>query len=391
MAVEITTAASTDVEDLIDDLLMQILLRLPVKSLMRCKLVSKRWKSLINSPQFCFLHHPDPHPVGLVYCFRWSSGYEYINLDVKNPINPPFTKLMFPGEPFPFLIQHSCNGLLLCCCSGNYEERLNSCYVYNPTTKCFNKLPTPGIVCEVPKIVFGVNLAFDHAKFPHYKVVCVRESEVSPALLQIEIYSAESGAWRVSGEPFGDWDWFTFEHGVYWNGSVHWISHRSHELLYFNVDKECFGKMILPAMVVCYFGESCDHMHIIESSITKIAFNVYEIKRDYSECFVKYHVDLTTVAAAFPDMTYMNPFINRTCYKSYVFSLIRREEEGSFLVLQVSRKAIQFNLHCNTFEEICDLEDYLKDDYKFEYLSTHVHPGSRLPRAFEHIESLAGV
>ncbi|MED6124430.1 hypothetical protein PIB30_058817 [Stylosanthes scabra] len=39
-----------------EDLLTEILLRLPVKDLLRCKCVCKKWKSFISDPQFCYRH-----------------------------------------------------------------------------------------------------------------------------------------------------------------------------------------------------------------------------------------------------------------------------------------------------------------------------------------------
>ncbi|KAI3458350.1 hypothetical protein Pfo_015013 [Paulownia fortunei] len=226
-----------------------------------------------------------------------------------------------------------------------------------------------GVVNEVPRIVHGVNLAFDHAKSPLYKVVCVRGSEFARELFQVEICSPETGVWRVSGEPFTASA--SFDYGVYWNGSIHWISNLHKELLYFNIDEERFGNMPLPATLdgygrrsISYLGESCDHLHIIGSYDTQIAFNVYEMKRDYSEWFVKYRVDLTI---AFPEMAYISALINRICYALSVHSWFCR-----FL-----RKVIRFNLDCNTFEEISDFEDSVVE--------------SSLPRAFEYIASLACV
>ncbi|KAK6121758.1 hypothetical protein DH2020_044502 [Rehmannia glutinosa] len=45
----------------IDDLLKQILLRLPIKSLLRFKLVSMHWNYLISNPRFRHLRNPDPN------------------------------------------------------------------------------------------------------------------------------------------------------------------------------------------------------------------------------------------------------------------------------------------------------------------------------------------
>ncbi|KAG8373723.1 hypothetical protein BUALT_Bualt11G0054400 [Buddleja alternifolia] len=378
MAVHITVSTtSAEVVDSINDLLLQILLRLPVKSLMRFKLVSKHWKSVITSPDFSLLRNPRPNPtVGFVYPGRKISEFEYINVDVKNPTKPPFRKLSFPEDPYAFWIQQSCNGLLLCCSSGSSDCRYNrspirKCYVYNPTTNCFTKLPRPGVLNQVPRIVHGVNLAFDHAKSPPYKAVCVRGSEFARELLQIEIYSAESGVWRVSGEPFTATA--SFDYGVYWNGSIHWLSYEPKELLYFNVDKERFAKMPLPVDIngVAYFGESCDHLHIIGNHDMKIAFNVYEMKRDYSEWFVKYRVDLTAVLTTYRKMAYHNNLINRLGYAFSVLSLIRDVEEGSFLVLRISHKVVLVNLSCNTLEEIHDCgSSVVQWSSLFEYIES---------------------
>ncbi|KAK4385173.1 F-box protein [Sesamum angolense] len=279
MANKITAATSAEVIGSVDDLLIHILLRLPVKSLMRFKLVSKHWKSLITGHHFSLLRYTSPSPaVGLFCPGRKISCFKYIHLA--------------PGILFVGVL-----GL-------RYGDA--TCII---RLRTYAKLPRPGVVNEVPRIVHGVNLAFDHVMSPFYKVVCVRGSEFARELFQVEVYSSESGAWRVSGEPFSSTA--SFEYGVYWNGSVHWISYMPKELLYFNLDKEKFGKTTLPGIrdgngmiSVGYFGESCDHLHIIESHDYEIAFDVYEMKRDYSEWFVKYRVDLTIVTAAFPDSLY---------------------------------------------------------------------------------------
>ncbi|KAL2227258.1 UNVERIFIED_CONTAM: hypothetical protein Sindi_2084500 [Sesamum indicum] len=159
---------------------------------------------------------------------------------------------------------------------------------------------------------------------------------------------------------------------------AHWISEEPEEILYFNLDKKTFGTILWPGAVdgsgypygrnVGYFGESCDHLHIIVSYDTETAFDVYEMKRDYSEWFVKYRVDRTVVAAAFPQMHYGD---------FSVFALVRAEEECWFLLLRTPSKVVRVNLDCYTFEEIFHSRDAL------------FRPS--LPHAFEYIESLACV
>ncbi|KAK4385174.1 F-box protein [Sesamum angolense] len=296
MAVEITVVTSAEVVGSVDDLLIQILLPLPVKSLMRFKLVSKDWRSLITSHRLSLLRNTGPNPaVGLFFRGRKFTDFEYIHLGARNQTKGPFRELRFPDDPFPFWIQQSCNGLLLCCSS---EKRR-------------------------------------------------RDSEFASQLFQIEVYSSESGAWRVSGEPFDSSA--SFQHGVYWNGSVHWISEETEEILYFNLDKETFGTILWPSAVDGYGPMG-------------------EMLRDYSEWFVKYRVDRTAVAAAFPQIHYGD---------FSVFSLVRGKDGCSCLLLRTPSKIVRVNLDCDTFEEIVYSRDAL------------FRPS--LPHAFEYIESLACV
>lgn len=101
----------------IDDLLTEILLRLPIKSLLRFRLVSDHWCSLIVSPQIGRLLNPDPNPaVGLFFLSSIVDlSYTYIPFSLKDSRkNPPFTKLKFAEEPWGIRVLQSCNGLLLC-------------------------------------------------------------------------------------------------------------------------------------------------------------------------------------------------------------------------------------------------------------------------------------
>lgn len=384
-----TMLESAEVVSSVDDLLMQIMLWLPVKSLMRFKLVSKDWKSLITSPEFTRMWDPNPNPaVGLFYPNRVSrQGFEYIPLDTK-VIDPPLETISFPDDPFAFWIQQSCNGLLLCCSSegssgsGNSWYRgdnwcpIRRCYIYNPNTKCFSRLPRPGVLHGVPRIVHGVNLAFVQTKSTSYKVVCIRGSELARELHQIEVYSPETAVWKVCGEPFKATA--SFHSGVYWNGSIVWFSYTTHELLYFHVEKEKLGKMPLPAEENhpdrrgrgLFMGESCSHLHVIQRYDIEFSFNVYEIKRDYSEWFVKYRVDLAAVASAVPAVSYTNAVMKKICILSLV-----RGRECPYMVLHLSHKVVRFNIEDGSFEEIRDLKDSVT--------------GS--PCAFEYIESLASV
>ncbi|KAK6117839.1 hypothetical protein DH2020_048421 [Rehmannia glutinosa] len=350
----------------IDDLLKEILLRLPIKSLIRFKLVSKEWHSLITNPRFCRLRNPNPNPAAglFLHClsYRARPWIEYVPFSGIKSGNPPLRKLKFFKDPKGIRIVHSCNGLLLC---SSFQARDNNrtYYVHNPTTNKFSALPKPAVGGGISAKIDGMSLAFDPTKSPYYKVVCVRRlglHMVGGNLYQFEVYSSETGSWIKCGEPFTTQ--VNFEDGIYWNGAIHWTNNGTgRDSLYFNIDNQMLGVMPIPpigwdCINNYYFGESFDHLHYIKIVGPELHFDVYEMRRDYSEWFIKYNVDLSPVVSAYPEIirNYIRP--TSSCYYACsIFSLVRGEkEEDSFLVLQIPGIAIRYNLVYRTFETICE-------------------------------------
>ncbi|KAI3848800.1 hypothetical protein MKW92_036781 [Papaver armeniacum] len=77
------------------DLLMQILLHLPVKSLLVSKSVSKRWFSLISDPIFIKKHFlENPHSIPGLFMHNLLSGpyipeLEFVSLELDGSASPP--------------------------------------------------------------------------------------------------------------------------------------------------------------------------------------------------------------------------------------------------------------------------------------------------------------
>ncbi|XP_074362757.1 F-box protein At5g07610-like [Apium graveolens] len=356
-----------------EDLLIQILLHVPIRTLMGFKSVSKQWLSLITNPRFVRLRNPLPSAASLFFASsfcRSNPDYQFIPLGVTDGSPTPFKTLDFVHDPLGsgISVLQSCNGLLLCA-SYRAREFKRRYYVYNPTTKRVATLPQ--IRREYAKEVCGMSLAFDPIKSPHYKVICVRHSELIRQLFQIEIYSSETLLWRVSGQPFAAPIRTSFQNCTYWNGSVHWwrgsadcwnlfthIYREEQYGLYFKVDEERLEQLpmpmrhILPATLnenpyfaVSYIGESEGHWHIVEelpklrpNSHFTWLFNVYEVARDYSGWFVKYQVDLNAISSVFPEIIKYG--YNRCSgYTLNILSVVRsgkeEEEDGSFLVVEI--------------------------------------------------------
>ncbi|KAK6117900.1 hypothetical protein DH2020_048357 [Rehmannia glutinosa] len=278
-SVDVIAETSAHVVASIDDLLINIILRLPIKSLLRSKLVCKHWNSLISNPGFL----ESNSAVGIFFQFCNGPWHAYISFSVYDSRVPPL--LDFIQGFSDIRILQSCNGLLLCSITDwAFNSRVNY-YVCNPTTKQYSILPV------VPKKQRGLSLLFDPSRSPYYKVVCVRElkSYQNQHRFQIEVYSSKTGStWRILGEPFAAT--VKFKRGVYWNGAIHWISSSViGESIYFNPDDQTVKVMPTPPILDgdvsirnSYFGESCGYLHYIDVYKMSTGFNVYEMRRDYS-------------------------------------------------------------------------------------------------------------
>ncbi|XP_073037928.1 F-box protein At5g07610-like [Primulina eburnea] len=359
-------AGSAHIVASIHDLLVEILLRLPIKSLIGFKLVSKKWHSLITNPEFCYLRNPDPNPaIGLFLpCsgFRTDESFEFVPFSNQKSRNSPFNKLNFTKDPSGIRILQSCNGLLLCCSSWARVRNLKY-YVYNPTTKNFSTLPNLEPRTGISNQIRGMSLAFDPTKSPHYTVVCIRGFETDEYRYQIESYSSNTGPWRICSEPFTAEA--NFENGVYFNGAIHWINTGIGDSLYFDIENQALETMQMPPIPHgwdwrdnFYFGESCGHLYYMDIRGSNIGFDVYEMKKDHSEWFVKYQVDLAPVVAVYPGMIRDGYDPTDWCYYAFsIFSLVADEEGGnSFLVLQIPGKVLRFNLDSKTFEMLHEFE-----------------------------------
>ncbi|KAJ7974833.1 putative F-box family protein [Quillaja saponaria] len=354
-----------------EELLIEILLRLPIKSLLKFKSVSKYWLSLISCSHFSYLHkdhNPFPNSASGLFLRRHSPlvnpqfSFVDLNLNPDTCSSASFRSLTFIDNPSGVNILQSCNGLLLCSSFPGANQSKTNYYIYNPTTKQYSLLPPFGSSNGALRTVFAVSLAFDPFKSPYYKVVCVRDSGSSGNHFQFEIYSSDTGLWRVCGSSLSAFSNVQFYGGVYWHGSVHWISTLGNSL-YFNIDKEEVQELPMPPIpdfslkrVFNYFEESRDHLHLIEIyDFQNLEFNVYEIERDYSGWFVKYHVDLGAVPIAFPEMK-TTTSSDLHCYRFSILSVVRgQRDENSYLVLSIPGKVVRYNFQDKTFHKLCDI------------------------------------
>ncbi|XP_076941733.1 F-box protein At5g07610-like [Bidens hawaiensis] len=281
-----------------DDLLTEILIRLPVTSILRFKSVSKHWRLLLTHTHFTHQYDNLSKSLGLF------AGDIYAPFDSEDRSAPSFCGF----------IEESCNGLLLC---RNGLLRLTlktevlhpfvvssrnlvmdyffavvemiiyyTYYVYNPTTKIIATIPS---VPEDQDTLMFMGLAFHQTDFLHYKVVRV---SWLPYAFQVHVYSSDTGKWKLSVERFSISSGCVIRKGVYLNGVVHWaLTHG--KLLCYNIELEKMQMLKYPVdNKIRYFGESRGHLHLVVAPFYKLHLTVYEMLRDHSGWGVKYRIQL---------------------------------------------------------------------------------------------------
>ncbi|CAK9141468.1 unnamed protein product [Ilex paraguariensis] len=202
------------------EIVVKILSRLPVKSLLQLRCVSKLWRSLISSPQFAKTHldvsskNKDYAKHRLIFisaCYRYclktcslqSMLYEpsVTAIDVECPISE-------------YSLVGCCNGLV--CIAVNYE----SIFLWNPSTRESKKLTDYGVTLKnIDSIALG--FGYDESS-DDYKVVgifvdwCNWDSYEN----EVQVYSLRTDTWkRIEQFPGGTSVDFR---GKLASGALHW-------------------------------------------------------------------------------------------------------------------------------------------------------------------------
>lgn len=319
------------------DLMKEIFLRVPVKSLIRFKCVSKQWFRQISNPQFAFEHFSSSRNLTLTSAIYFDKLYEIEarglnHISLQGHLNIPTTTFLDDvAEGYTTTLVHSCHGLMLCKHMRPGDTVLYS--VCNFTTQKFALFPQPGNNYYSYDSVLA-RLAFDPAKSPHYKVIFVRH------MYAIYILSSETGSFKKIdvAAPNGR----TFPHVALWDGAVHWMNDNK---IYFRfeVDTEKFTHTSMPPKPkilkenqIRYFGECGGHLLLIQyRSYAQMGFRVLEMRKGTSVWTVMYRVNMRCVISGHPIAS----------HNYHLLGVVKESNEsGLALILLTSEKLISYNL-----------------------------------------------
>lgn len=248
-----------------DEVTLQILARLPVKSLFRSKIVCKLWYRLSSDKYFVQLYNEVSikNPMVLIEVSEASESKSSL-ICVDNLRGVSEFSLDFLKDRVK--VRASCNGLL--CCSSIPDKGVY--YVCNPMTREFKLLPKTrerpvtrfypdgeatlvGLACDLSNQKFNVVLAGCHRSFGHRPdgtFICF-------------IFDSESNKWRKF-VSFQD-DHFTHMNKnqvVFVNGALHWLTANCSCILVLDLDCDVWKKMPLPDEVSYGSG---NRVYLLES------------------------------------------------------------------------------------------------------------------------------
>ncbi|CAN4126605.1 unnamed protein product [Withania somnifera] len=240
-----------------ENILMDIFSRLPVRSLLRFKCVSKFWETLIDEPylsrkhlshtkndqkfqNFLFYQLRPEEPIFSIYCVQLTSAQLVANVrELDFPLNDV--------EPRYCEVRCCCNGLVIISVCENIAE-CRKLLLWNPLTRESIVLPTPEISMKgFP--CFGMN--FDSAS-GDYKILKIHqvgnEGRKSPG----EILTLKSGSWRkIDDHPPLIHNVLLGMHSLpFIHGAFHWVGmSKKYFVLSFNISHEVYAEIPLPDQI----------------------------------------------------------------------------------------------------------------------------------------------
>ncbi|KAM7480948.1 hypothetical protein LguiB_005531 [Lonicera macranthoides] len=269
-----------------NELLTEILVRLPVKTLVRCKCVCKCWYALIHSPNFVTIHYnhpanlsflivrhvigerPNYHPysdsnsdsdpenviIESTECALLSRT-SMLSHDETMTLTPPphvvyddivrfreVTRHVIVGPVHGLFLLHSCS--------------INRLVIWNPSTTEIKLLPQPDFGFEFPSIPGGgVEHSFGFGLDPltnDYKIVWI------PVVMfgyprEAAVYTLSSDSWRYIGHISVLGTTWYVEGGycsTYLNGCYYWLLERDYwdyKVLLFDMGSDVFKEIPVPA------------------------------------------------------------------------------------------------------------------------------------------------
>ncbi|KAL6184285.1 hypothetical protein ACLB2K_045689 [Fragaria x ananassa] len=384
--------------DLPEEVVVNILCRLPVKSLIRFTCVSKRWRSLIISD----------HQFGNSH-FQLAS---HLRRNVLLATNPTLVEEGTPGtpsmEPLPTRFQSladrfpireltcpselksnivvlgSCNGLVV---SGKFQysivpqgrlycDFLISLVIWNPSTGFFRKIPSPSFLIGMEKLAYEKQIRFVNRVYYGFGQVSTSDDYklvVMPKigdLMEVHVFSVKANSWKVVKTPYlWPYPLWSKERGTHSNGAIHWVSQhepvifepRVNVFYAFDLASEEFREIPLPVLVHNEYSLRL-RMTLVRTPVL-LGGCLCVMFRDYDE----YH-DIWVMKEYGVHESWVKLFRFRAHDSTYHWNPIFIAEDGT-VVISVPRAMEVVRIKCRKDEELVCTDRYsLEKEPGWKYL-----------------------
>lgn len=363
---------ATSSADFPDDLIVEILSLLPVKSVCRFKCVSWLWYRLISQ-------HRKKLPKTL-------SGFFY----PKHRLNDEGDLVAFPTfdgisgdqeQPFPdsslafltgyrqILPKDCCNGLIFCLCWKDSPIDEANYVVCNPVTEEWVVLPDAGHESNA----LAYRLGSDAAMSPHFHVFQILEGDDEYGYISsVNIYSSETGAWSYKENGWGDNEIQIVDmRGVFFNGMMHLLTY---EFKILAVDTEgktwrtislletmCLGNFFVGPLA--FIGQSQGRLYFInmtDNDSSKLSVWTLE---DYNgnEWIFKYSISIAQLILGLfgeKDLNLQRDYADLMLQRDYALIAIHPECNLIFFVWRCEDVLLSYDMDRGKACVICSLKDH---------------------------------
>ncbi|KAL3505705.1 hypothetical protein ACH5RR_031087 [Cinchona calisaya] len=204
------------------ELISNILLRLPTKSIGQLRCVSKPFCSHLSDPQFIKTHLTVHGPEKLIFVFRSFVLTLTFTSDSNSNNDAVAKQIIFPQiqERWENVVG-SCNGLVLV-----LNERHNV-FLTNPTTLELLQIPKLPLALHLVNSLSSYGFGYDSSS-DDYKIVKLSNYDIGIgghyAGTVVDVYSLKMRAWRrLDNSPYYH-STYGFDCGVYLVGAIHWLA-----------------------------------------------------------------------------------------------------------------------------------------------------------------------
>ncbi|XP_043711755.1 F-box protein At5g49610-like [Telopea speciosissima] len=357
-----------------DDILTEILSRLPTENLLGLKSVSKGWYRLISDLSFIRTQLERSQAIS---GFFFQERFHWCDEDIASssylPVGMEQTVLqntILDFLPEKVVLKSSSNGLI--CCRSCFPAEDPVIYVCNPSIKEWVKLNW-----AKPDKKDSLALSFNPLSHPvdickEFKVVSIHQTETeTDSCLSFEIYSSETRAWKSLEVAFECCYNLIKNHGIIASGFLHWLTDGDH-ILAFNIEKEQVQLIELPSPTVpckdlpeMCIGESGGYLHFVRISMAGLQIWYLE---NYAEpgWVLKCSIQLDDLERENPQFLYkVSVKLARRITIDEISWMDPLAFQGDLLFMRVSAKVYLYHIETRKMKELCPLADLGRNSLVF--------------------------